>query len=505
MRLRGITAVRIVTAACVALFYGGLVGLAVSATFGRDDARTGPVGGTALARRDVGLTVPSEGDASVPDAATIAGAPTTSNLGVNAVATASPPSTRPTNPAAIKSAAARPIQVGIQFNDPSSDTAYNVLGVKGTTTGDGKGAYQALIADINARGGLGGRKVVPVFYSNNNTQGTFDSQSQAACSAFTEDNRVELAVVTGTASRLLPSCMAAHHVPTLPVGNIILDDTLMSQWAPYVYWEGMLSLDRWAPWIDLLASNGYFDPGARVGLVAYDTAMHHRVVERVITPALARVKHAPVDVAYVGEPQSVSGLGSSATELSNVILRFRSQQIDHVMFVATQGAVPFLWMPEADSQGYRPRYGLTTADFPYVVQANASANQMRGALGMGWTPVRDVNYAQDPGGNPAATRCEALMAKAGNASSDRSADWQSHIAPCEAMFFFEAVMAHGGEAGGAAFRSGVDQLGTSYESPHTFATRFVSGHFDGASKVRLLRYDQGCACFSYAGPLVDVP
>jgi len=95
--------------------------------------------------------------------------------------------------------------------------------------------------------------------------------------------------------------------PTLPVGNIILDDTLMAQWAPYVYWEGMLSPQRWAPWIDVLSSNGYFDQNARVGLVTYDTPMHRRIVEQVVTPALTRAHHAPVDVAYTSEPGSVAG------------------------------------------------------------------------------------------------------------------------------------------------------------------------------------------------------
>ena len=97
------------------------------------------------------------------------------------------------------------------------------------------------------------------------------------------------------------------------------------------------------------------------------------------------------------------------------------------------------------------------------------------------------------------------MAKAGNKSQDRSADWQSHIAPCEAMFFFEAVFAHAANATGPAFRAAVDQLGTSYQSPHTFATRFIRDHYDGASEVRAIRYDTGCSCFGYVGPLVTVP
>lgn len=505
---------RAAAVATIALFYAGLFGVASHKAFHLATSSSQAVGAGTDTASGLGQSVGGEervGDAPAADGTSAVGSGasgTGATAGPGSSAT-SPAGSRSTSGSGAASTArtgtGAQITIGIQYNDPSSDGAYTVLGVKGTTTGDDKGAYDALIADVNSRGGLGGRKVVPIYYANNNTDGSFDSQGQAACASFTEDHKVDLAIVTGTATRLLPGCLAAHHVPTLPVGNIMFDDTVLAGWAPYVYWSGMLSPDRWAPWIDLLSSNGYFGQASKVGLVTYETPLHHRVVERVVGPALARAGHQAADVAYTTEPPSVSALGSSATELSNVILRFRSENIDHVMFVGTQGAAPFLWMPQAESQGYRPRYGFTSADFPYVVQANAATAQLRDAIGMGWTPVRDVNFSQDPGGNPAAARCEAIMAKAGNKTPDRSADWQSHIAPCEAMFFFEAVFARATGTSGAAFRAAVDQLGTSYQSPHTFATRFVHDHYDGVSQVRAFRYDTGCSCFGYVGPLIAVP
>ena len=66
------------------------------------------------------------------------------------------------------------------------------------------------------------------------------------------------------------------------------------------------------------------------------------------------------------------------------------------------------------------------------------------------------------------------MTKAGNKTPDRSADWQSHIAPCEAMFFFEAVFARATGASGTAFRAAVDQLGTytSYIAGYTYSVDY---------------------------------
>lgn len=496
------------TAFAVVLFYGGLLGLAADETFGdSQDSATRVVagferpgesfdgfdGGFDPESFDVENATTEEAEGSGPNAA------------VPRQKRATGPEAAERNAPTTRSGGAGQILVGIQYNTAGSDGAYSVLGVKGTSTGDGKGAYEALIEDLNSRGGLAGRKVVPVFYANNNSEGTFDAQSQKACSLFTEDYKVEIGIVTGTATRLLPSCLAKRQVPALPVGNMMLDDTHLAEWAPYVYWPGMLSPDRFAPWVDVLAANGFFAKESKLGLVAIDTPLHHRTVDGVLIPALAKIGFPPTDVAYTSESGSISDLGGGAAELSNVVLRFRSQGIDRVMFVASQGVLPFLWMPQAESQNYRPRYGFTSGDFPYIVQANAAPEQLRDAVGMGWSPARDVDFAQDPGGIPAAERCRAIMAKAGNRAADRSAEWQSHIAPCEAMFFLETVFKRAATSAGHAIRAAVDQLGTSYQSPHTFATRFIPGHYDGVAKVRAIRYDVRCACFGYVGPLMEVP
>jgi branched-chain amino acid transport system substrate-binding protein len=96
------------------------------------------------------------------------------------------------------------VRIGIPYVDLASLSS---VGVK-LTQGSFPDAYNALIANVNAHGGINGRKIVPYLVAVNPT-GT--APAATACTQLTEDDKVFVAL-----SPLSPDCyLEQHHTPTI--------------------------------------------------------------------------------------------------------------------------------------------------------------------------------------------------------------------------------------------------------------------------------------------------
>jgi len=130
----------------------------------------------------------------------------------------------------------------------------------------------------------------------------------------------------------------------------------------------------------------FFGTSARVALVRYDSPIDATFAEGVVKPRLAAHGLKVSDEAIISQPSSASEAGDTTAQISDAVLRFRTEGIDHVLFVPTGGVLPFLWMPAAQAQGYAPRYALNSLDIPRFIAGNAPQQQLHGALGIGWMP-----------------------------------------------------------------------------------------------------------------------
>jgi hypothetical protein len=117
---------------------------------------------------------------------------------------------------------------------------------------------------------------------------------------------------------------------------------------------------------------------------------------------LARVDHKAATTFYYAD----------VSTLEAGVLRFRSEGVTHVL---STDQFLFVFATKAESQNYRPRYGITTANAPYVLlQTTAPQRQLVGSIGVGAIPGLDVDAQHDPGNAvPGAARCRSIMAKAG--------------------------------------------------------------------------------------------
>src|SRR5437870_1036729 len=83
---------------------------------------------------------------------------------------------------------------------------------------------EAALANGNSNGGIGGRKIVPVWAVFDTTSSqTIDQQAQAACATWTQDNKV-FAIFGGAQGGIVQECTEKEHAINLDVAGASVPD-----------------------------------------------------------------------------------------------------------------------------------------------------------------------------------------------------------------------------------------------------------------------------------------
>lgn len=418
-------------------------------------------------------------------------------------------------PSVAKSVTATTITVGVSYTENAS-TANAALGGKGITTGNEKADAQIAINDINAHGGVLGRKVVAVF-SVRDAQSTASvaSQAQAECTFFTQDHHVAVAFLgNGPVDWAEKPCLNAAGVPAITSHIASLDDA-DSRLRPDVDVAGMDEMHLAAATMHALAAEGWYSPWnsatgaagttpAKTGVVSYDLPAVVQAVKGVVLPALNQAGYpaAAADVFQIPVPQSTADDSTAEGALQNAMLRLRGDGVDHVVLVDNGGAMTLLFSNDAFSQHYFPRYAGSSANgFQALLDGgDIQAATMAGAVGAGWEPVIDLPFASSAKGPFMTTTratCLALMQRNGQSFSDSNSEAVA-LGYCDKLHFFQRAEQLAGAVGLAAFESAVDRVG-SFASYRGLGSTFAPGWHDGASTYVDLVFDGTCGCMSYHG------
>ncbi len=289
---------------------------------------------------------------------------------------------------------AKTVRIGVMTQQDVQKVAES-FGVSSVDSGDQVADVTAITKELNRRGGLFGRTLVLDIYDIGSA-GDPETQGQAACAHFTTDVRVvavyAMALVGDTPS--FRSCMLKAKLPVLAGGGQAFDDQVFAELQGYY---GLMPFPSWSrfagPFVDRLVAQQYYSgwdttagaPGAapvKTGFLCPDTPIGRRV------GALVRKESARVGHPLVRETYYAAGGGDA----SGYVLRFKADGITHVLF-CDLGL--FVFAQQAESQRYRPRYGVSTFNTPVLFLQGLVANaQLAGSVGVGWAP--------DPGRGPAA-------------------------------------------------------------------------------------------------------
>jgi ABC-type branched-subunit amino acid transport system substrate-binding protein len=351
-------------------------------------------------------------------------------------------------------------------------------------TGDARGFSKELIAIINARGGVLGRKLVPIFHEVRAAESADQKGAeQDTCAALTQDNRVFAAVNAPT------DCMVAAKVPIAPAGGQgAFDAQYFNERAPYFYGPPFLNTDSLTPtFLDRLQAKGFLTPTSRIGLFYSDNVVQRRIMGA-LKKALA-ARGLSVVATFGRDPNN------EAASSGNGVLPFRAANVDKIISFDASIAI---FMTAAEQQGYRPKYALSTyLNLASVQEVVPPRQQLIGSFGVGWQPRNDVNQQQQIPLS-GSRDCETAARNSG----------QSNLAPttafilwtyCDAIQTFVFGAQHGGGFSPSDIRRGLTAAGARFPTALNFSPAYGLGRYDGARGVHDIAYDTGCDCFRYQG------
>jgi hypothetical protein len=251
-------------------------------------------------------------------------------------------------------------------------------------------------------------------------------------------------------------------------------------------------------YVESLVRQRFLAKSSKIGLLWFDFSDFREAKDQGLVPALRRnglSLASDYRATYSGDPAE---LGQIAAQMQSAVLKFQGDGVDRVLTLDYQGTLQYFFMNTAESQQYRPKYGLATWSDAEFLRANGSAAQLVGSTGIGWMPAYDLAIRQLPMDEPR-KRCLAVMKAAQMPALEAQTDSLIQLRACEEVFFAERLLntAQDLSTGGLAAAAAALGAQPSYSG---FAQAFSATKRWGGSAYRDLAFDSSCSCFSYRGP-----
>ena len=410
--------------------------------------------------------------------------------------------TEPTNPLSGRGFTRDQVLIGVATAS-DSDTFTNSLGISGTGAGDVNGQMNAIVDDLNRHGGVLGRKVVLVRHDYSTTQAATNSTAanNSACVDWTQDHHVFAVIGPLIADDTLLSCLGKASTPLLELGGGV--DYPLHYSDTYRKYPSFFNIDQmvgdrydriavqrlvarsfFTPWNTLRGSPG--TGPVTMGLLGYsDPAGGAQIDDEV-----RQLKAQGIGVAQGNIVRCPRDVSAAASCNANAVLRFSSNHVTHVW------GAGLLFMNQAESQGYHPRYFVQNS--ARVLAENAPSGQLNGAMAESYIPSYDVETTEYPGDPSTATgRCRDIM-KAGGVDISASSVLYNALLLCDGFFFFEAALKRSGSLGTDQLVRGLESLSSSQPSALTWTSLLSPSEHTTAHGLRDLTYEASSKRWHYA-------
>jgi hypothetical protein len=405
----------------------------------------------------------------------------------------------------------------------NQDAVNKAAGANGIALGDLKADAEAIVTDLNKHGGIAGREVELVWQSVDTTSAqTIDTQLAAACDHFAHDERVFAVIGAGRAS--YRACLAKNGIVQLDEGLPDIGDEEFARY-PAIVELGYPKLSRIArATLGALPAQNYFSPWdntaggpakvgkAKVGVLTIDSPAYDSVVDGILIPGLKQLGYDPGDdVARIAVAANASDISNQAAANQAAELKFASDGVTHVVVFEANGGNSLLFMNQAESQHYRPRYGVNSGSGLEVLidTGDIPKQQAVGATGYGWIPAYDLTAKMNPDNGPYSNaerrNCIAIFKQYGITFSNNNAAFAA-LGFCATLHLLRSALNTTPHViTPASFVTAIDGLGSAYTAPTALGTYLGAGRHDGPSKGYYWRWFDSCGCLHYAGPLRTIP
>jgi hypothetical protein len=396
-----------------------------------------------------------------------------------------------------------PLSVGITYIDNSQSTA--AAGASDPRTVNARNVTEALVKALNARGGVQGRRLVPVYYQFNGQSADYSTQAAEACARFTEDNHVALVIDNSFGSTGgFRECLQKKGVPSLATQSE--GDRQSSREASlHANPSGMVLERQYGAVLEQLVATTYVGKGNQLGVVIEDCPDVNRAWDRTLGPLVKRLGLKPPTLQRLQCAVGFSSLGNAGSAMSAAVLAFRQAGVDRVMFVSHfEDVLLLLFGTTAESQAYHPGFMLSSGAQPHYLRTQLPDGQWAQFHGVGGSPYTDTDDAKPAGADP---RCLQLVRSAGLQPANHD-DIETVLFICAPYLLLDVVLARtAGASDAPSLLAAVSGLGTAFVSPGRVGglTRFGPGRLDGGDAVRVFAFVPACGCLRYTASAVQAP
>lgn len=257
------------------------------------------------------------------------------------------------------------IKIGISYNFFTDDIKKQIH----TWHGDYEAMYKALIADVNANGGVNGRTLDAVYAP---VELGVDGAEDAACTQLTEDNEVFVAINASGGDAVL--CYIDTH-ETATIGGQQTAERRAAAKAPWFAAE--VGGDADADAVQAMVDNGDLDGTVGVVGTQDDQKSYDSTFKAILTDGGVNV----ADTAFLDTSSGDQNVVQPMVDA--IIQRFTAQGVDQVL-VLGQG-ISATWLPQAAKAGFKPalRFNFLGAVGAYGSDAAADHSVLAGAKGYG--------------------------------------------------------------------------------------------------------------------------
>jgi len=232
----------------------------------------------------------------------------------------------------------REIKVGIVYPDLESVRQFVNI-----DQGDYEGAYNALIKDINSKGGIDGRMIVPVFGKINLLS---PGAAQETCVKLTRDEKVF--AVLGSFNADEPMCYVQANKTATVGGQLTARRYALAKAPWFSYLRGG---DEVADGMALFNANHELT-GKKVAVIS--NVNERAVMNETVIPALHRLGVTPVQTGVLDAPASDAAAVNQ--QIGVFVEKFQAAGVDTVVVVGSMGAG---FPPILEHTQYRPRLLFT--------------------------------------------------------------------------------------------------------------------------------------------------
>jgi hypothetical protein len=327
------------------------------------------------------------------------------------------------------------ITIGVTYVDLSSVAQF----IHGLNQGNFQAAYQALIKNINAHGGIDGRKIV-AYYEPINPVGT--TSPSTACAQLTEDH--DVFAVMGFFQGTDPACyVTLHHTALL--GGSMTPQLLAAAKAPW-FSTSPIENQLESATVATAAAHGIFK-GKKVAVFSQSDAPPG-LVSSVIA---ALKKHGVTPVATAQVNAETNDAEAVIQQIAGVVTqKFQSAGANVVVAVGNAGQS---WPNATNSGTYHPELvaGSYSALSSYTSAAKADAPAIAGAITAATTGPPSTNPSNPWNGDSQMSQCAKIVKAAGqpvpSPVNNTSAPHQQYVAvvkACQDLALFTAIARHAG-------------------------------------------------------------